>query len=113
MSVRLTEPVRRWSNRRRRPAESPPRQHNRHIHQRTIQLRLVHITNSILRKLRICVENICNSPIGHEVLVHRHLQFLDFAIVAEDLAEMRFLDVLCEFFDDDFCAAGDSSGGCG
>lgn len=71
----------------------------------------MHITDRRFRKLRVRVENICNSSIGHEMLVHRHFQILKLAIRAEDFAQVRFLDVLGEFLDDDFGAPWDD--GCG
>lgn len=103
----FTKPVRRRPHRRRTPTEPPPRQHNANRNQRPIQLRLVHVTDGTLRIARLGKQHIRNPAIRHEVLVHRHLQVLNLSIRAEDLAEVRRVDVLGEFFDDDFGAAGD------
>lgn len=65
----------------------------------------MHVADSAFCKLRLRVQNIGNATIRHEVFVHRHLQFLDFAIVAEDFAQMCFFDILREFLDDNLCAA--------
>jgi hypothetical protein len=66
----------------------------------------MHITDRRLRKLAFRVEDVCYSAIRHEVLVHWHFQIFDFAICAEDLAQVRFFEVLGEFFDNNLCASG-------
>ena len=53
------------------------------------------------------VEDVCNTAIGEELFVHGHFQVLDFAVAAEDLAEVSFIYVLGELFDNDLCAARD------
>ena len=91
--MRFSKPVRRRSSRRRTPAEPPARQHDTHADQRAIQLRFVHVRNGALGVVGGGVEDIRYPAIRHELLVHRHFQFRDVAVRAEDLAEVRFVDV--------------------
>lgn len=51
------------------------------------------------------IQHVRNSPIRQELTVDWHFQVLDVAIAAKDLAQVRLVDVLCEFFDHDLCAA--------
>lgn len=101
----LSEPVGWGSHGRRTATEPPPRQNNAHADQRTVQLRLVHVTDCTLRIRRLRVQHVRDPPVRHEVLVHGHLQILNLAIRAEDLAKVCSIDVFGEFFDDDFGAA--------
>lgn len=101
----LSEPVGRGSHGWWTATESPPRQHNAHTDQSTIQLRLVHVTDGTLCIRWLRVQHVRDPPIRHEVLVHRHLQILNVAICAEDLAKVGGIDVLGELFNDDLGAA--------
>lgn len=103
--MRLAEAVGRRPPRRRTTAKAPPRQHNRNIDRRAVELRFVHVRYRALCVRWGCIEHVRDSAVRQELPVDRHLQVLDVAVAAEDLAEMCFVDVLCELFYDDFGAA--------
>lgn len=103
--VRLSEAVRWWPARWRTPAEATPRQHDRDVDHCAIQLRLVHVCNRILGVRGCGVQHIGNASIRQELFVDGHLEVLNLAVVAEDLAQVALVDVLGEFLDHDLCAA--------
>lgn len=103
--MRFAEAVGRRPPRRRTTAEAPSRQYNGDIDRRAVELRFVHVR---YRTLGICwsgIQHIRDSAVRQELPVDRHLQVLDVAIAAENLAQVRLVDVLCEFFYNDFGAA--------
>jgi hypothetical protein len=51
------------------------------------------------------IQHVGDSAVRQELPVDRHLEVLDVAVAAEDLAEVCFVDVFGEFFYDDFGAA--------
>jgi len=91
--MRLPKPIHTRPPTRRTPAEPSPRQHNAHINQRSIHLRLMHMRNRALSVLRVRVEDIGYPFIHHELRVHGHLEAVDCAVGAEDLAEVGGGDV--------------------
>lgn len=64
-------------------------------------MRLMHMCNRALCIFCVGVEDIGYAFVHQKLLVHRHLQILDFAIRAEDLAQVALVHILCELFDDD------------
>jgi len=50
------------------------------------------------------IQHVGDPAVRQELPVDRHLEVLDVAVAAEDLAQVRLVDVLCEFFYDDFGA---------
>jgi len=103
--MRLTKAIRRRPPRRRTPAKPPPRQHNRHIDRRAVQLRFVHVRDSTLGVRGRGIQHVGDSTVRQELPVDRHFEVLDVAVAAEDLAQVCFVDVLGEFFDHDLGAA--------
>ena len=65
----------------------------------------MHMCNGILSVCRGVVENVGDAAIGHELLIHGHLELTDGAVEGEDFVEVRGLDVFGELFDDDFGGA--------
>lgn len=62
----------------------------------------MHIRYRTFRIRWLREQNVCNAAVRHEVLVHGHLQVLNLSISAEDLAEVRDIDVFGKLFDHDF-----------
>ena len=103
--MRFAEAVGRRPPGRRTTAEAPSRQHNRDIDRRAVELCFVHVRNRTLCIRRGGIQHVRDPAVRQELAVDRHLEVLDVAIAAEDLAQVRLVDVLCEFFYDDFGAA--------
>jgi hypothetical protein len=51
------------------------------------------------------VEDVGDAAVGHELLVHGHLELGDGAVGAEDFAQVRRVHVFGEFFYHDFGGA--------
>jgi hypothetical protein len=103
--VRLAEAVGRRSPGRRTAAEASPRQHDRHVDRRAVQLCFVHVRNCALGIRRRGIQHVGNSAVRQELAVDRHFQVLNVAVGTKDFAQVCFVDVFCEFFDHDLCAA--------
>ena len=65
----------------------------------------MHVCNRILGVRGCGVQHIGNPSIRQELFVDGHLEVLNLAVVAEDLAQVALVDVLGEFLDHDLCAA--------
>ena len=105
MSVWFSEAVGRRSHRRWRPTEPPSRKHNRDRNECTVQLRLVHARNGELGVAWLRIQDVGDATVGHELLVHRHLQLLNLPVRAEDFAQVAHVHVLGELLNHDFGAA--------
>ena len=105
VSVRLSETIGRGSPGCRTAAEAPSRQHDRNIDGRAVNLRFVHVCDRALGVRRGGIQHVCYTTIRQELPVDRHFQVLDVAVAAEDLAQVCFVDVFRELFNDDFRAA--------
>lgn len=103
--MRLAEAVGRRPPGRRTTAEAPPRQHNRDVDRRAVELRFVHVRYRALGVRWRGIQHVGDSAVRQELPVDRHLEVLDVAVAAEDLAQVRLVDVFCEFFYDDLAAA--------
>lgn len=103
--MRLSKTVGRWPPRRRTAAEPPSRQHDRNVDSRAINLRLVHVCDRALGVRGRGIQDVSYSAVRQELPVDRHFQVLDVAVAAEDLAQVCFVDIFRELFNDDFGAA--------
>lgn len=65
----------------------------------------MHMRNGALCVCMRGIEDVCDTAIRHELFVCGHLKFRDIAIGTEDLAQMIFVDILGQFFDDNLGAA--------
>lgn len=65
----------------------------------------MHVCNSALGVRRRGIQYVRNAAVRQELAVDWHFQILNVAIVPEDLAQVRFIDVFCELLDHDFGAA--------
>lgn len=72
----------------------------------------MHVRNGALRVALALVQDVSNSLVHQELRVQRHFQVDDGAVGAENLAQVRGVDVFGEFLDDDFRRA-DGGGGAG
>jgi hypothetical protein len=103
--VRLSETVGRRPPGRGTAAEAPSGQHDRYVDGRAVDLRFVHVCYRALGVRGRGIEHIRYPAVRQELPVDRHFQVLDVAVAAEDLAQVCFVDVFCELFNDDFGAA--------
>jgi hypothetical protein len=103
--VRLSETVGRRSPGRRTATEAPSGQHDRDIDGRAVDLRLVHVCDCALGVRGRRIQHIRYPAVRQELPVDRHFQVLDRAVAAEDFAQVCFVDVFRELFNDDFGAA--------
>ena len=75
----------------------------------------MHVRDRSFRVVGRAVEDVRDPAIRHELLVHRHLQFVYGPVSAEDFAQVRRVHVLRELLDHDFrgawCAGAATSGG--
>jgi hypothetical protein len=65
----------------------------------------VHVRDRALGVRWRRIQHVGDSAIRQKLPVDRHLEVLDVAVAAEDLAEVGFVDVFGEFFYDDFGTA--------
>jgi hypothetical protein len=103
--VRLSETVGRRSPGRRTAAEAPSGQHNRNVDGRAVDLRFVHVCDRALGVRGRGIQHIRYPAVRQELPVDRHFQVFNIAVAAEDLAQVCFVDVFRELFNDDFGAA--------
>lgn len=61
----------------------------------------MHVRYRTLCIFCVGIKDVGDTFVHQKLLVHWHLQFLDFAVRAEDFAQVPFVDILCELFDDD------------
>lgn len=59
------------------------------------------------------VQDVGDAAVGQELPVDGHFQVFDVAVGTEDFAQVRFVDVFGELFNDDFGAAWCGSVGAG
>ena len=103
--MRFAEAVGRRPPRDRTTAEAPSRQYNGDVDRRAVELRFVHVGYRVLCICRRGIQHVGDAAVRQKLAVDGHLQVLDVAVAAEDLAQVRLVDVFCEFFNDDFGAA--------
>jgi hypothetical protein len=72
----------------------------------------VHVRDRALGIRGRGIQHVRYPAVGEELAVDRHFQVFDVAVGAEDLAQVCFVDVFCEFFDHDLCAAWLAVGAC-
>lgn len=82
-------------------AKSAARQHDAHTNLCAVQLTFVHVCYRSLGGFGGCVKDVGGSTVCIEGFVQRHVQVGDYAIGAEDFAEMCGSDVLGQFLNDD------------
>lgn len=65
----------------------------------------MHVRDGALGVRRRSIEDVRNAAVRQELAVDWHFQILNVAVVPEDLAQVRFIDVFGELLDHDFGAA--------
>jgi hypothetical protein len=103
--VRLSETIGRRPPGRRTAAESPSGQDDRNVDGCAVDLRFVHVCDRALGVRGRGIQNVRYAAVRQELPVDRHFEVLDVAVAAEDLAQVCFVDVFRELFNDDFGAA--------
>ena len=92
-AMRFAESIGRRSAGRRGATKPSPWQDDADAYQSAVELRLVHVRNRGFGVGGGGVEDVGDAAVGHELLVHRHFEFGDVAVGAEDFVEVRRVDV--------------------
>ena len=103
--MRLSEAIGRRPPGRRTAAEAPPGQHDGDVDGRAVDLGLVHVRDGALGVRGRGVQHVGDAAVRQELPVDRHLEVLDVAVAAEDLAQVRLVDVFRQLFYHDLRAA--------